>query len=148
MKTFTVLVIAILFSQFAIGQSDSISIQGKITDAENKQPLMFATVAIYKNGYEVLVTGTNTDLDGNYSVSNLDTGFYDIKVSYTGYKEKNIAKVEIFNDTTLVQNIELSEGVEKSDIIFSCPPPMIRHDRFTKGRVYTSEDLRNSPIKN
>lgn len=148
MKAFSILIIAILFSQFIFGQSDSTgSIQGKITDKANKQPLMFASITIYKAGSEVPETGTETDLDGNYTISSLDTGFYDIKASYTGYSERKITKVKIESHKIKTLNIELNEGKD-TGCYFRYVEPLIRLDNTTSGRIYKAEDLRNAPIKN
>ena len=148
MKAFSTLIIAILFSQFAIGQVDSISIKGKIIDKANKQPLMFANVVIYETGSKMSLIGTETDLDGNYTIPNLESGLYNINISYVGYLEKNVTNIKVSNDTTVVQNVELSEEELNWNDWFNCREPMIRHDNFTRGRVFTAEDLEKSPIKN
>ncbi|RME08971.1 MAG: hypothetical protein D6816_04955, partial [Bacteroidetes bacterium] len=58
------------------------SLKGQVTDADNGQPILFGTVALYKNG--VLITGGETDFDGYYSITELDPGTYDVEFSYTG----------------------------------------------------------------
>ena len=147
MRIFTIVLITILFNQFAIGQADTISIKGKIVDKENKQPLMFANVVIYETGSRMSLIGTETDLDGNYSISNLDDGFYDIEVSYVGYTLLKIERIRVVKNTTTAFTIELKEG-KGTGCSFPYVEPLIRLDHTTSGRKYTSEDLKNSPIKN
>ena len=148
MKAFVVLVIAVSLSQFAIGQNASTFIEGKVIDKKTKQVLMFANIVLYKTGSETFETGIETDLDGNYSIYNLDSGFYDVKISYVGYLEQKVTKVKIENGKTTTLNIELSEGKPSCIVHWIYVEPLIRFDYTTSGRKYTSEDLRNSPMRN
>ncbi len=76
-------------------------IRGRITSAEDKKALPFATV---------MVVGTNlgaaTDLEGNYIIRNIDAGKRTISVSYVGYETKKI-DVEIKPDKVTELNIAL-----------------------------------------
>src|SRR6056297_3042561 len=45
------------------GAAAQTSLEGKVTDAESGEPIIFGSVALYKNG--VLVTGKETDIDVN-----------------------------------------------------------------------------------
>ena len=70
------------------------SLYGKVTEEDSGEPVLFGNVAIYKNG--VLITGVETDLDGNYSFSNIDPGTYDVEVSYVGFQAQRITDVKVF----------------------------------------------------
>ena len=80
------------FGTVVIGQNTSL--QGKITDQDNGEPILFGTVALMKDGN--ILTGTETDFDGNYSFSNIDPGTYDIEASYVGYQPTRITGVVVF----------------------------------------------------
>ena len=45
------------------------SLAGVVSDLETSETLIAANVALYRNG--VFQTGTQTDFDGNYNISNL-----------------------------------------------------------------------------
>ena len=72
-------VIIFIFCSTLFGQKGSIS--GKVTDASNSSPLI---------GANVMIEGTNagaaTDDKGEYLIDGLDTGTYEITVSYIGYR--------------------------------------------------------------
>ena len=53
------------------------SLEGNVTDVTNGDPILFGAVALYKN--DVLITGVETDLDGNYFFSDVDPGTYDVE---------------------------------------------------------------------
>ena len=63
--------------------SAQISVSGKITDQQTGLPLPGATVSIQNSA-----NGTITDALGKYSLSNLQTGTYALKVSYIGYQSE------------------------------------------------------------
>jgi len=46
----------------------SAQISGKIVDASNQYPLEYATVALFDQGTQELVTGVITDLEGNFTL--------------------------------------------------------------------------------
>ena len=86
------------------------SLEGIVTDAKTGEPIIFGTVALYKN--EVIVSETETNLTGKYFFSNIESGIYDIKSSYIGYtpKVKNgiIIKPQITNRLNFSLKIETS----------------------------------------
>jgi len=90
-RTILLSLLFIFVGTIAYGQTTSLS--GKLTDADTGEAVMFANVAIYKNG--VLVTGVETDLDGNYYFSNIDSGKYDIESSFIGYATVKLADVVV-----------------------------------------------------
>ena len=67
------------------------SLEGNITDVDSGEPVLFATVALYKNG--ILITGTESDIDGYFIFSSIDPGTYDVEASYVGYQSKRIEGV-------------------------------------------------------
>ena len=148
MARYVLLFLVLLFGSFtAIAQSSTGSLEGKITDQGNKQPLMFATVSLYKTGSATPETGTETDLDGNYSISNLDPGKYDIEVSYVGYSSQKITGVTIYSGEIIRKNVELLEGVTTDVLEIVYVEPLIRADNTTQGKKISSEDIANLPSK-
>ena len=59
------------------------TLEGKVTDAKNNESIIYGTIALYRGG--VLITGTETDADGNYFLSDVQPGTYDMEASYVGY---------------------------------------------------------------
>ena len=143
------LLLAFLFLTIGLSaQSSTGTLEGKITDNANKQPLMFANVSLYEADSIVPKTGTQTDLDGNYSISNIDSGKYDLKISYVGYGEKTIASITIYSGEINRLNVSLSEGVDIQEVVITYVEPLIRTDNTTQGmRINngkTSSTYRNS----
>ncbi len=91
---------------FSFGQANKgFSVSGSLIDSLSKQPLEYASVAIYKSIDNSLVTGALTNAKGVFTINNLTAGKYLLKSSFVGYRTK-ITNIEI-NDASL----ELSQPI-------------------------------------
>ena len=97
----TTLLFSFLFTQ-VISQSGVI--KGTITDGTNNETIPFANIYI-----EQTQSGVASDLDGNYIVSNLKPGIYNIIYSFVGYQSKSIAEV-IVNPNTILHGTHAMLG--------------------------------------
>ena len=83
------------------------SLQGKVID-DTGEPILFGNVVLYQDGK--LISGIQTDFDGNYLFENIEPGTYSVLASYVGYADNKIDKVEVKADQVNVLNITLSTG--------------------------------------
>lgn len=79
------------------------TISGKITDKSNNEELIGANILVVGT-----TTGSSTDIDGNYSIKNLDPGSYSLKISYVSYQSMVIEKVDVKSDEVTMVNISLT----------------------------------------
>lgn len=79
------------------------SITGTVTN-KNGEPVPTANVLLVEIG-----RGTATNLDGEYSIENVPTGTYTLRVSFVGYKEYR-DQVTIEDGEELVKNVILQKG--------------------------------------
>jgi hypothetical protein len=87
------LISAVLFSQ------DKGALQGQITDLEmNGDPLLFANVSL-KN----TLLNEQTNLHGNFNISDIAPGSYTMVVSYLGYEDLEFQVLIEADKTTFVQ---------------------------------------------
>ncbi len=101
-KRFVFLFFVIIYSSIAIAQTGII--RGKIVDASNGEVLIGATVVVVGT-----TTGAVADLDGNFSLENLDEGDIEIKASFIGY-ESIIKSVSITKDEVEIINFNLIQA--------------------------------------
>ena len=119
-------------------------ISGTVLD-ERKEPMINAGVHVYLNG--VLVGGTVTDFDGNYSLGSLKHGIYQVMVRYAGYDSIQTNGVKV--DTN---NVPVNFAFKKSNIqalggcivITGYSTPLIDMDDPTK-RIMTREQISHIP---
>jgi len=128
----------------AFGQT---SLEGSVSDAESGEPILFGTVAIYKG--DLLITGTETDLDGNYFLSTIDPGTYDLEVSYVGYTTQRQTGVVVKAGKVNRINFEIAvEGTVLDEVVITeYKAPLIELDQTTSGGTVTSEKIKNLPSK-
>lgn len=123
------------------------SLRGKVTDAESGEPVIFANVVLKKNG--VFITGGDTDFDGNYSITNLDPGTYDVEVSQIEYSPKLITGVLVNAGKSNRLDVEMAIGQTLEEVIVvGYTIPLVEADNTTTGGVVTAETIQRLPSKN
>ena len=139
------LLISILSSFGFVAWSQS-SLEGKVTDATTGETVIFANVILFKNG--VLITGIQTDLDGNYVFSSIDPGTYDVQVSYTGYPDQKQTGVVVLAGKAIRLDFKMESGIQLDvAIVTAYKIPLIEQDNTTQGGIKTAEQIRNLPVK-
>ncbi len=98
MKKILLLACILFFTQYLYSQS----IKGKIIDASTSEPLVGATVKILGSSL-----GAVADLDGSYTIEDLNVGSYDLKFSYIGYTEKIIKGVNVKSNEIIKLDVVL-----------------------------------------
>lgn len=106
-------------SAFAYTQSGII--KGRITNAINNDPIMFANLLL-----EGTERGVASDVDGFYEIDKLEPGFYDLKVSYLGYQDQTIFEIQVTNSKPAIVNIALEENTTTLDEV------VVKASPFTK----------------
>lgn len=119
------------------------TLYGHVTDAENGEPILFGNVALFQNG--VLVTGVETDFDGNYRIDSLTVGVYDVEAYYVGYRKRRIENVQIVEGKEKKLDISFKEA---APLMCVCSNhdyliPLIEQDNNTQGQIFTSDQLRH-----
>ncbi|HXH98849.1 MAG TPA: TonB-dependent receptor [Sphingobacteriaceae bacterium] len=97
MKKSTFICLLLLVCSSSIFAQNS-SIKGLISDQQNKQPLEYASIALYKSTDSSLVAGSVNKENGEFELAKLRPGKYYLKIVFIGY------------DTRYVNNLQLTEG--------------------------------------
>ncbi len=88
------------------------SVEGRIIDKANAEALIGATVQI-----DGTTTGTSTDINGHFILTNLKAGKYNLKVTYVSYAARMIENVNVEPGKVTSLNVELEGNlVSLSDI--------------------------------
>jgi hypothetical protein len=145
MKRFLFLVFAFLLcSEMLISQT---SLEGKVINKETGEPELFVTVAAYRNN--VLIAVTDSDLDGNYFISDLTAGTYDVEAQLIGFATQRINGVVLKAGQVTRVNIEMEEEGELIEgiVVTDYKIPLIDLDNTSTGTTITAEKIANLPIK-
>ncbi|MEM6644379.1 MAG: carboxypeptidase-like regulatory domain-containing protein [Bacteroidota bacterium] len=87
--------------QLANGQQKYFQLSGKVLD-ENGDGLKY--VNVFLNGTSI---GSYTDIDGNYAIESIPSGFYDLVFSHVGYEKATIPISEL-SSSSRIQNYQMS----------------------------------------
>ena len=73
------------------------SVSGRVIDAENGQPLEYASVAIYNSVDSMLINGTVTNSSGDFKIEKLLTGIFYIRIQFLGYETFQSKSFEVLS---------------------------------------------------
>ena len=80
-------------------------LKGKITDTDTHEPIPFANIIL-----QGTTLGATSDLEGNYIISDITPGLYNIEVSVIGYQKQTASELTIQSTKTIVQDFELKSS--------------------------------------
>ena len=84
--TLAFLMLSIVGIKAQSGEDQGLTVSGNVHDAELKEPMVQATVQLFRRRDSTFVGGTVTDLRGNFSVEAPANGVYKLKISSVGYQ--------------------------------------------------------------
>ena len=99
-KIYTTIIILLVTFNAACAQGGSI--HGKVKETLSGKPLELVSVQV-----EGTALGSTTDSTGSFTITGLNGGIYNIKVSSLGYKTKGIPEIEVTNSKPAILSIEL-----------------------------------------
>ncbi|PJB56393.1 MAG: hypothetical protein CO098_14135 [Bacteroidetes bacterium CG_4_9_14_3_um_filter_41_19] len=126
---------------------DGSAIKGKITDSASGDPIPFANIVAQQE--DQTIGSATSDFDGNYIIKPIPSGYYNIKVTYVGYKTKVVNTVNMplnrirFLDIDLESNMETLDEVE----ITTYAIPLIDKDNTSSGATVTAEEIQRMPSR-
>ena len=142
-----------VISELAFGQ-----IKGVVVDQQNETPIEYATIVL-KNGDEV-INGTISKGNGSFSMKNPSPGFYQLEISFLGFKTQLIESVEIIKKVGVdvgIVSLEPSQDL-LDEVVLSTNQSALRNkidrkvysaNKFESAKGGTAVDLiRNIPSIN
>ena len=100
---YKILFISLLFTAQVFGQGNTI--RGRVVDVLSNEPLPFADVVIKSIG-----KGATTDAEGNYQITGLEAGLYNVTASFIGYTSRTEFEVQVVRNRSTVVNFRLREA--------------------------------------
>ncbi len=107
-------------------------VRGALIDDATGEPIPFANVSLVQNGEQK--GGIASDFDGNYTIE-VESGVYDLQVSYISYASKKVTGVEVKpGDITIVDVRMVSENTQLDEVVVS-----VNQVRNTEGALLTMQ---------
>lgn len=108
--------LAICISGTAVSQTGTIL--GTVTDALTNEPILLATISIPGT-----TTGTTTDVEGNYVLTDLTPGLYTVQVSYIGYEDQSRQEIQVTSARPVRLDFKLEEQTTQlEEIVVKASP--------------------------
>lgn len=138
-----IIISIILFANLLMAQSElpKGEINGKVLDRETLTPLVGVTVQV-KNS----TIGTSTDLNGNYTLSEITVGNYVLEFKYIGYEPVIITDVIVRSKRQTTVNAELLQSSVELGSIDVSAGYFSNIDAKPTGTVnFSAEEIRRAP---
>ncbi|GHA79339.1 TonB-dependent receptor domain-containing protein [Pontibacter akesuensis] len=122
------------------------TISGTVVDAETKQPVEFATVALINLSTGKPIDGAMVDDKGRFTIQKVAAGQYKLNISFLGYQLQTVENVTVAADNSQVNvgTVSLASDTQKlSEVVITGEKPLVEEkiDRT----VYNAEkDITNA----
>ncbi len=133
-----------LVPQAAFAQANSSSIIGTVTD-ESGAAVPGATVTVTNNATQTVRT-FQTNERGDYSVTALDIGIYEVSAELEGFRRAVATDVRLEVDLVRRQNMTLEVGVVTEQVTVQADALTIQTDDTTISTVIDEAKIRELPI--
>src|SRR5262245_59291537 len=98
------LLFLLFFSSFFHSQTFAQAgiIRGRVFNAFNNEPIEYATAGIEGTSF-----GTTSDSTGNFEITGITPGLYNLQVSSIGFKSKTVFEIQVSNNVPAEVNVSL-----------------------------------------
>jgi hypothetical protein len=144
MRSLSVFCVLMLCAGFALGQSAAGTITGTVSDP---------TSAVIPNSpVEARNTGTGTIYKaatsgtGNYTISELPVGTYEVSVTAAGFKKAVRTGIEVLSSTTFRVDFALQIGAATESVTITAEAPLLKTESGELSHNVSVNTLDNLPI--
>ncbi len=137
----TVMVLLFLLPTIMLSQTGKI--KGMVTEMGTEEPLIGANVILVGTSL-----GAATDINGEFTITNVEAGVHEVKASFVGFQSKSISNLRVNAGLTLEVNFELAgEGFTVQEISVVAERPLVNKFATNANRIATSEDIEALPVR-
>ena len=138
--------VAILFTCSGVhAQTQFGRIEGKVTDAKTGEPIIGVNVTVKVSGS---TKGSVTDGEGEYELTAIPPGTYDLTFSDVRYGRKILKDVQVGQGRTTVKDVTLSSDEKTLQIVdIEAHRGLFKKDKTTGSKNFDSETISKMPTK-
>lgn len=140
---YKLLIVVFVFLGGNYAHAQKATLKGTLSDKTTKETLIQATIIIRGTQY-----GGKTNFDGEYLITDIKPGTYDIEFRYLGYKNKLYTGIKLAANEEKVLNVALEEesGMLGSTEIIG-EPPLIEFEKPVSKFDITGEKIDAAPAR-
>ena len=120
------------------------SIRGSVTDATTGEPLPGVNVVIVGSSL-----GAATDFDGNYAITGVRTGGYNVQATFIGYETKLFTSIRVRDGEATALDIELAEAVlsTEGEVVVVGERPLVDVEQSSSAYTISQEQMEAAPVR-
>lgn len=107
---FRLLLLFAIIPNLLLAQSNKQKIRGTVLDKLSQTPIIGAAAQL---NYDTNRNGALTDLNGNFVLTDVAPGRYEVKISYSGYKDVVIPNVVVTSGKETILDISMEEKFKR-----------------------------------
>jgi hypothetical protein len=139
MKSLGITIFCLFLYIFGLGQNGSI--QGRVFDASNNDPLPFTNIIIYNTSI-----GATSDLDGNFSFTGLEPGYVRLAATSVGYEDYVSEDILVTNSKSLFIEIPMIEkSIELEEVVVRASPFRRKEESPVSMRSLDISEIEKNP---
>ncbi|MDA0987071.1 MAG: TonB-dependent receptor [Bacteroidetes bacterium] len=118
-------------------------LEGKVFDSKTNEPLIGVSIKLKGTYY-----GAATNIDGSFSIQNINVGEYIIEANSIGYKTSQYTGIKIFADKSTSLDIKLIETILSLDkeVVVIGEKPLFDIEEASSIRTITADEIRAAPV--
>lgn len=134
-----------VFSKIMVSESAVSSIQGTISEEESGLRAIGATILVKQHGD--IITGAVSDFDGNFQITDLEPGTYDVEIAYVGFMSSRTEGIQVDHSRAVNLDVSLMPDTEvlSEFVVVGYKVPLISADNTTSGATISSSDIARLP---
>src|ERR1035438_8493105 len=132
------------FTALAAAQTPSATLVGRIVDA-SKAGVAAAAVRVRDvNTNEI--RSAQSQPEGEYTVSNLPPGTYEVTIDKAGFKQVHESSLELQVDQTARLDVQLEVGAVTQSVEVVASVPLLNTESFSRGDVVAPREIAEMPL--
>jgi len=144
MMGFCSLTLIILLSALPVVAQTTSTIEGAVKD---KQGLAVAGAQVRATSSTLAVElSATTDAEGNYRITTLPPGIYEIKVTKDGFQSEVLKNIEVTLNRTLALDISMQVGSLSQVVEVDSATPLLETSASSTGTTITPQQIEEMPI--
>ncbi len=144
MVCFCSLTLIFLLSALPIAAQTTSTIEGTVKD---KQGLAVAGAQVRATSSALAVDlSATTDADGNYRITTLPPGIYEVKVSKDGFQSEVFKNIEVTLNRTLALDVTMQVGSLSQVVQVDSATPLLETSTSSSGTTITPQQIEDMPI--
>jgi hypothetical protein len=141
---FLVSLLVVGFCRSSVAQAPTATLVGQVTDATNAV-VVGADVHV-RNVATNQIRTTQSNARGEYTISNLAIGTFDVTISKPGFQELNKTGLELTADQTARLDASLSVGSAVETVAVTADVGLLNTETSSKGDVITPVEIQEMPL--